>query len=56
MNKSWKPIYKKYKYIDSLPSGIYKSVQLILIRMEEDCGEEYMKQMELLLHKMNQFY
>lgn len=27
---SWKPTYKKYKYIDKLPSSTYKSVQLIL--------------------------
>lgn len=34
----WKPEYKRYKYIESLPTGTYKSVQLILSRMEDDCG------------------
>jgi hypothetical protein len=34
----WKPTYKKCKYINSLPTGSYKSVQLILSRMEDDCG------------------
>src|SRR3989344_6459591 len=27
---SWKSSYKKFKYIDDLPSGTYKSVQLVL--------------------------
>lgn len=38
----WKPTYKKYKYISSLPSGPYKSVQMVLGHLEEDCGKEYM--------------
>lgn len=41
----WKPAYKKYKYIDSLPTCPYKSVQMVLGRMEDDCGKEYMKQL-----------
>jgi len=41
----WKPAYKKYKYISSLPSGPYKSVQMVLGHLEEDCGEEYMTQL-----------
>ena len=50
LRESWKPEYKKYKYIDSLPSGTYKSIQLILSELEEDCGKEYIKQMEKTLH------
>ena len=42
----WIPAYKKYKYISSLPSGTYKSVQMILSRLEEDCGKGYMAQLE----------
>ncbi|KKQ81017.1 MAG: hypothetical protein UT03_C0014G0012, partial [Candidatus Moranbacteria bacterium GW2011_GWD2_38_7] len=38
----WKPIYKKYKYISSLPSGPYKSIQMVLSELEEDCGEQFM--------------
>ncbi len=34
----WKPEYRKCKYIDSLPTEPYKSVQLILSHMEDDCG------------------
>ncbi|OGI74599.1 hypothetical protein A3D42_00055 [Candidatus Nomurabacteria bacterium RIFCSPHIGHO2_02_FULL_41_18] len=34
----WKPEYRKCKYIDSLPTGPYKSIQLILSHMEDDCG------------------
>ncbi len=37
----WKSEYKKYKYISSLPSGAYKSVQMVLASLEEDCGREY---------------
>ena len=43
---SWKPAYKKYKYISSLPSGTYKSVQMILGQLEEDCGKDYMMRIE----------
>ena len=35
-----KPIYNKYKYIDSIPTGQYKSIQLVLAELEFDCGEE----------------
>lgn len=38
----WKPEYKRYKYISSLPTGVYKSIQLILTRLEEYCGREYL--------------
>jgi hypothetical protein len=37
----WKPSYKRYKYISSLPSGAYKSVQMVLGELEEDCGKDY---------------
>jgi len=43
-----KPAYKKYKYIDSLPSSPYKTIQMILGIMEEDCGKEYIKNLENL--------
>lgn len=36
---SYKPSYKKYKYIDSLPSGTYKSVQHILSCLDDYCGD-----------------
>ncbi len=36
---SWKDSYKKFKYIDNLPSGIYKSVQLILSSLDDYCSE-----------------
>lgn len=38
---SYKPSYKKYKYIDSLPSGTYKSVQHILGCLDDYCSEIY---------------
>lgn len=40
--KVWQQKYKKYKYIDSLPAGPYKSIQMVLARIEELCGREYM--------------
>lgn len=42
----WKPEYKKYKYVNSLPTCSYKSIQMVLNRMEDDCGEKYMKQLK----------
>ncbi len=47
--ESWKPDYKKYRYIDSLPSCTYKSVQIILSELEFDCGEEYVKHMKNII-------
>ncbi|MEI8248998.1 MAG: hypothetical protein WCG07_00690 [Candidatus Taylorbacteria bacterium] len=42
LDASWKPNYRKYKYIDKLPSSTYKSVQLILSYLDE-CYEEVEK-------------
>ena len=42
-HKFHKPIYNKYKYIDSITTGQYKSIQLVLAELEFDCGEEYIK-------------
>ena len=42
----WKPVFKKYRYVSSLPSGPYKSIQMVLGHLVEDCGEEYMKRLE----------
>ncbi len=39
----FKPQYKKYKYIDSLPTSPYKTVQQILAELRDDCGEEYIR-------------
>lgn len=39
----WKLEYKKYKYVDSLPTCPYKSIQMVLSRMEDDCGKEYIQ-------------
>lgn len=46
----WKPEYKRYKYISSLPAGVYKSIQLILNRLEDYCGEEYMDCLPRQIH------
>jgi len=42
----WKPEYKKYKYIDSLPACPYKSAEMVFSEMEVDCGKEYMKRLK----------
>jgi len=34
----WKPAYKRYKYISSLPNGPYKSIRMVLGQLEDDCG------------------
>jgi hypothetical protein len=41
LNKFYRPSYKKYKYVSSLPTGPYKSMQLVIDELESDCGEEY---------------
>ncbi|MBI2459541.1 MAG: hypothetical protein HYV53_03245 [Parcubacteria group bacterium] len=38
----WQPKYKRYKYIDSLPTGSYKSTQMVLAELEESCGRVYL--------------
>jgi len=48
----WNPSYKKYKYISSLPNGPYKSVQMVLSVLEEDCGKEYLSRLDDSLRKM----
>jgi len=45
LERSWKPIYKKYKYISSLPVSPYKSVQMVMGEMEETCGNQYMSKL-----------
>jgi len=42
----WKPKYEKYKYISSLPTSPYKTIQMLLSSMEDDCGKMYMKQLK----------
>ncbi|MFH1315690.1 MAG: hypothetical protein ABIH67_04840 [Candidatus Uhrbacteria bacterium] len=44
--KHWISTYKKYKYISSLPACPYKSIQMVLSEMEDDCGKVYMKQLK----------
>ena len=41
LSKFYKPIYKKYKYISSIPTEQYKSIQLVLVELVDDCGEKY---------------
>ncbi|MFH0857886.1 MAG: hypothetical protein V1848_04020 [Candidatus Magasanikbacteria bacterium] len=38
----WKPSYKKFKYISSLPTGPFKSVQMILSQLDEYCDDNFM--------------
>jgi len=42
----WKSSYKKYKYVSLLPSGPYKSVQMVLGRLKEDCGKDCIARMK----------
>lgn len=45
LSKFYKPTYKKYKYISSIPTGQYKSIQLVLEELEFDCGDKYTKEL-----------
>ena len=36
----WQSKYERHKYIDSLPASPYKSVQMVLVGLEESCKEE----------------
>ncbi len=54
----YKPTYKRYKYVQSLPIGTYKSVQLVLGYMEDLCGKAYIARLhssavgaEVLTHR-----
>ncbi|MEA1925952.1 MAG: hypothetical protein U9M90_01755 [Patescibacteria group bacterium] len=49
----WEPKYKKYKYVSSLPTSPYKTIQMILSKMEYDCGKKYMKRLESRLSKLS---
>jgi hypothetical protein len=44
-HKFHKPIYNRYKYIASIPAGQYKSIQLVLSDLEDDCGEKYINKL-----------
>lgn len=46
-DKFWNPKYKKYKHVDALPASPYKSAQMILAKMRDLCGDEYMKELEM---------
>lgn len=45
----WQPKYKRYKYINSLPASPYKSVQMVLARLEESCGKKYIDRFTYLI-------
>ncbi|OGY30749.1 MAG: hypothetical protein A2805_01810 [Candidatus Andersenbacteria bacterium RIFCSPHIGHO2_01_FULL_46_36] len=47
-HKFYKPIYRKYKYIASIPTGQYKSIQLVLAELEDDCGEKYIQKIRAI--------
>ena len=38
----WETSYKRFKYIFSLPTGPYKSVQMILAQLDEYCDDNFM--------------
>lgn len=41
-----KPSYRRIKYLNSLPTGPYKSVQMVLSSLVDLCGEDYILQIE----------
>lgn len=38
--------YKKYKYVHDIPTGAYKTIQMVFCTMKDSCGKEYMKQLK----------
>lgn len=46
INDLSKPSYNRYKFIASLPTGPFKSIQMVMSQLMEDCGEEHMKDFE----------
>lgn len=53
LTEFWAPRYKKYKYISSLPNGVYKSVQLVLDRLKDLCGNEYFDRLQRQIYALN---
>jgi hypothetical protein len=49
----WQPKYRRYKYINSLPASPYKSVQMVLAELEEDCGQEYIDHLADFTNRYN---
>lgn len=47
----WRPEYKKHKYINSLPTSPYKSVQMVLAELEESCGQKYVDHLAYLANR-----
>ena len=47
----WNPVYKKYKYVSSLPTSPYKTIQMVLGKMKNNCGKAYMDHLESQLFK-----
>ncbi len=48
-----KPAYKRHKYLDSLPVGAYKSVQMVIANLLDLCGEDYIINLENRYNTMN---
>ena len=46
------PKYKKYKYINSLPPSPYKSVQMVLVELEDSCGKKYIDRFSYQLNSL----
>ena len=46
INDLSKPCFNRYKLIASLPTGPFKSIQMVMSQLREDCGEEHMKDFE----------
>lgn len=48
-----KPLHKRYKYLDSLPVGPYKSVQMVIANLLDLCDEDYIINLEHRYSTMN---
>ena len=46
INDLWKSSYNRYKLIASLPTSPFKSVQMVLAELKDDCDEKYLESLE----------
>jgi len=46
INNLSKPFFNRYKLIASLPTGPFKSVQMVMGQLADDCGDKYVKDFE----------
>lgn len=52
LDSTWEPKYERYKYVDSLPTSPYKTVQMVLCAFKRICGKDFTKQVQKELNEL----